>query len=43
MRTTVGYSLNIIVSKNTWEQVPGNSIHWVINISNSSSPGLFMV
>ena len=30
MRTTVGYSLNIIVSKNTWEQVPGNPIHWVI-------------
>ena len=30
MRTTVGYSLNIIVKKNTWEQVPGNPIHWVI-------------
>ena len=31
MRTTVGYSLNIIVKKkNPWEQVPGNPIHWVI-------------
>ena len=30
MRTTVGYGLNIIVSKNTWELVPGNPIHWVI-------------
>ena len=30
MKTTVGYSLNIIVSKNTWELVPGNPIHWVI-------------
>ena len=31
MRTTVGYSLNIIVKKkDTWEQVPGNPIHWVI-------------
>ena len=30
MRTTVGYSLNIIVSKNTWELVPGNPVHWVI-------------
>ena len=38
MKTTVRYSLNIIVSKNTWELVPGNPIHWVIIISNSYRP-----